>query len=71
MIALDTNVLVRYLLNDDAAQAEAAEALLIQWRAFLRAADGLAGSVWQKTPVLYCCRMGRAERSAAKPIVFA
>ena len=28
MIALDTNVLARYLLNDDAAQAEAAEALL-------------------------------------------
>lgn len=44
MIALDTNVLARYLLNDDAAQAEAAEALLIQRRAFLRAADGLAGT---------------------------
>lgn len=28
MIALDTNVLVRYLLNDDEAQAEIAEALL-------------------------------------------
>lgn len=28
MIALDTNVLVRYLLNDDAEQAEAARALL-------------------------------------------
>lgn len=28
MIALDTNLLVRYLLNDDEAQAETAEALL-------------------------------------------
>ena len=28
MIALDTNILVRYLLNDDEAQAEIAEALL-------------------------------------------
>ena len=28
MIALDTNVLVRYLVNDDAEQAEAARALL-------------------------------------------
>lgn len=28
MIALDTNLLVRYLLNDDEAQAEAAEAVL-------------------------------------------
>ena len=28
MIALDTNVLVRYLVTDDAAQAEAAQALL-------------------------------------------
>jgi predicted nucleic-acid-binding protein len=28
MIAIDTNLLVRYLLNDDAVQAEKAEALL-------------------------------------------
>ncbi|TVQ95017.1 MAG: PIN domain-containing protein [Chromatiaceae bacterium] len=28
MIALDTNILVRYLLNDDEAQAEIAEMLL-------------------------------------------
>lgn len=28
MIALDTNVIVRYLVNDDAEQAEAAQALL-------------------------------------------
>ena len=28
-------------------------------------------SIWPKTSILYCCRMGRAERSAAKPIVCA
>lgn len=46
MIALDTNVLARYLLNDDPAQAEAATRLLSRKQTFTAPPTVLLELVW-------------------------
>ncbi len=46
MIALDTNILARYLLNDDAGQAEAATRLLSQKQTFTAPPTVLLELVW-------------------------
>ncbi|MXZ49061.1 MAG: type II toxin-antitoxin system VapC family toxin [Candidatus Dadabacteria bacterium] len=46
MIAVDTNVLLRYLLNDDAAQADTAASLIKGGDAVLITDVVLAGTLW-------------------------
>jgi len=46
MIALDTNILARYLLNDDAAQAEAATRLLSRKQTFTVPPTVMLELVW-------------------------
>lgn len=46
MIALDTNILARYLLNDDAGQAEAATRLLSRQQTFTAPPTVLLELVW-------------------------
>ena len=46
MIGLDTNILARYLLNDDAAQSKAATALLAQDREYSAAPTVILELVW-------------------------
>lgn len=61
MIALDTNVLARYLLNDDAAQAEAAETLLSSGERFFVPLTVWLELVW----VLECYDCSREEIAKA------
>ena len=61
MIALDTNVLARYLLNDDAVQAEAAEALLSSGERFFVPLTVWLELVW----VLECYDCSREEIAKA------
>ncbi len=59
MIAVDTNVLLRYLLHDDEAQAARAEALFDDGEAVLITDVVLAETVWTLSGRKY--RLGRAE----------
>ena len=59
MIAVDTNVLLRYLLHDDEAQAARADALFDDGEAVLITDVVLAETVWTLSGRKY--RLGRAE----------
>ena len=59
MIAVDTNVLLRYLLHDDEAQAARADALFDDGEAVLITDAVLAETVWTLSGRKY--RLGRAE----------